>query len=607
MSVTKNPVRSFILLLFLSGFCLFSGGGSASALTQPQATAGLVFENAGRIVSIRADGTERTVLTRKKAWVGQPWGLSDSGPLVSPDGSKIMFSRYYDGFQDGIVEGVMLMNRDGSELRRLYEPPEDTEMVAGAWALDGQRVYAIELHEESNKQGDYKATGRLLSIALDGTDRQTILTSIFRYREKDESASGNRMFPIDVIVSPDGKLMIESVNFFEDKPNRLEWVNPATGARAVFENDASSATFSPDGNKVAFTSDRDKVNVECYEGRCSGDPRIFIKDVASGSVRRLTISKAFGSVWSPAWSPDGERIAFASTHSPGGSYVGAEIWTVAPDGSCPARLTNGSPGSSEPQWFHGGSSAECFDLAPSPLGEVKADPLALEQDPRPLWLGDEFRGWLVSDTFRDGTNLFTGYNDCGEPDGDCPAPVSIDSGPVCSKSLSGDLMMGRFLGIERLRGGLLVRNVRRRGAIETHFYSGGLETRIDSPGRYRETPIGFNLHRLVVGALRPVSSDQPVPGNVGEAILPWTTVSKARRMVRAFETTGSLREAASIAGVFREQSFVAVAYRDSRARAWLRFGRDLDRIGPIKTVKCKRWTNLPATILVRSKVKDYFR
>ena len=41
--------------------------------------------------------------------------------------------------------------------------------------------------------------------------------------------------------------------------------------------------------------------------------------------------------WSPAWSPDGSRIAFASTRE-GGTL---SLWTMAPDGSDLRRVTDG--------------------------------------------------------------------------------------------------------------------------------------------------------------------------------------------------------------------------------------------------------------------------
>ena len=577
--------------------------GSAAALSPEPAPPGeIVFVNGGRILSMKADGTERTVLTRKKAWVGQPWGLSDAGPAVSPDGTKVIFSRYYDGFRKGVVDGVMIMNRDGSGLRKLYEPPKESEVWAGTWAADGTRIYTLEFEEKSTGDDGFTATSRVVSMLPDGSDRETVLSSSFEYHEEDESITGETMMPIDVLAAPDGeRLLIQSHNFVEDLPSRLEWVDPDTGERSLFEDDAGSATFSPDASKVAFVSDRDGVDVTCWEGRCSGRPQIFVKETTGGSVTRLFPGEPSAAAWNPSWSGDGSRIAFESARRPGASYVGGEIWTVAPDGSCLTRLTNGAPDSTDPAWVPQGVAGECLDLSPPPLGEVSVGQWAIAQKPRPLWSGPSFKGWLMDYTFLDGQELTTTYDDCGLPGGNCPAPISLKSGPVCSKGLSADLMLGQYLGLERRRGGLLVRNVRRSGVTLSSFYSRGMETSIASPGSLRGREVGFGYHRKVVGELRPANHENPVAGPLGEVVLPWTTVRKARAMVKAFRKTGSLEKAAKMARVFREKNFIGVRPTKAGARAWRRFGRDLNGLGTVKSVKCKRWKNEPGSIGVRAR------
>jgi TolB protein len=64
--------------------------------------------------------------------------------------------------------------------------------------------------------------------------------------------------------------------------------------RALTESRAieTSPTFSPDGRRMAFVSDR------------SGAPQVWIKDLESGEEHRLTFSGVYNS--SPAWSPTGE-------------------------------------------------------------------------------------------------------------------------------------------------------------------------------------------------------------------------------------------------------------------------------------------------------------
>ena len=62
---------------------------------------------------------------------------------------------------------------------------------------------------------------------------------------------------------------------------------------------ASSPTWSPDGRKIAFESDRD-----------GSDPEIYVMNADGSGVTQLTNNNGYDA--SPSWSPDGERIAFVS-------------------------------------------------------------------------------------------------------------------------------------------------------------------------------------------------------------------------------------------------------------------------------------------------------
>ncbi len=96
-------------------------------------------------------------------------------------------------------------------------------------------------------------------------------------------------------------------------------------------------TWSPDGSKIAFHSNRD------------GDWQIFVMD--SDGTNQANISQnAFRDVF-PAWSPDGTKIAFKR-----GTTTSAEIYVMdAPSGLNQTRLTFNSGDDGVPAWSPDGS------------------------------------------------------------------------------------------------------------------------------------------------------------------------------------------------------------------------------------------------------------
>ncbi|MCK5836991.1 MAG: PD40 domain-containing protein, partial [Desulfobacula sp.] len=99
-----------------------------------------------------------------------------------------------------------------------------------------------------------------------------------------------------------------------------------------------SPKFSPDGKKIAFTSN------------IGGTPQIYVKNLETGDVKRITFEGRYNT--SPAWSPDGKKMA----------YVGIEknkinIFVISLDSGpgTPVQLTMNTCDNEDPSWSPDGS------------------------------------------------------------------------------------------------------------------------------------------------------------------------------------------------------------------------------------------------------------
>ena len=129
-----------------------------------------------------------------------------------------------------------------------------------------------------------------------------------------------------------------TASFMPDQKNAVIRVSPNSGTSDLYRislggKDKKQLTsgprgamnvepaVSPDGNRLAFSSDR------------SGKAMVYVLDLNSGSTTRLTYAGHYNA--SPAWSPDGKRIAFA-----GGTEKHFDIFIVDADGKNLQKLTS---------------------------------------------------------------------------------------------------------------------------------------------------------------------------------------------------------------------------------------------------------------------------
>src|SRR5439155_15382121 len=105
---------------------------------------------------------------------------------------------------------------------------------------------------------------------------------------------------------------------------------------------ADSPEISPDGQRVAYTVRRTNWDDNAY------DTQIWLGDVRDGRTRQLSSSKKSSS--SPAWSPDGSRLAFLSDRT-----EKRQIYVINPLGGEADALTTVEDGVTSFEWSPDGT------------------------------------------------------------------------------------------------------------------------------------------------------------------------------------------------------------------------------------------------------------
>ncbi len=236
----------------------------------------------------------------------------DRWPSWSPDGTKIIFMSNRDGNFE-----IYVMNADGTNPVNLTNHPRQDSFPT--WSPDGTKI-AFESRRDNNDE--------IYVMNADGTNPVNLTFHL----QADSMPSW----------SPDGTkiaFMSMRTRFDANLPRNEEIyaMNADDGAnltRLTFSPFTDwFPSWSPDGTKIAFMSDRNDNDFEIYVMNADG-------------TNPVNLTNHPGDDGHPSWSPNGAKIAFESrqdNHS--------EIYVMNADGTNPVRLTNNRVPDSSPSWY----------------------------------------------------------------------------------------------------------------------------------------------------------------------------------------------------------------------------------------------------------------
>jgi dipeptidyl aminopeptidase/acylaminoacyl peptidase len=263
-------------------------------------------------------------------------------PQLSPDGTQIIYTRrWIDKINDKWESSLWIMNADGSHQRFLVQGADVK------WSPDGKRIAYVAKGEPTGQQIFTRwmdAEGAASQIS-----RLTDSPANLEWAPDGKSLAFTMNVPtkenwsIPMPAAPKGAKWTEPPKIvtrlayradrigFTDDGYRHLFVIPADGGTPRQLTDGSwnhsGASFSPDGNWLAFSSLRIAESEHAFR-----ESEIYAANLETGEIRQLTHHA--GTDNNPIYSPDGKLIAFLSADSTDHSAANdAKLVVMNADGS----------------------------------------------------------------------------------------------------------------------------------------------------------------------------------------------------------------------------------------------------------------------------------
>lgn len=249
-----------------------SDGGKIAFVSERIAAPGIYILN--------TDGTQKLVVKN---------AAKLAGPSFNPDGTHILFNTFTGAYSN--LEDVEVSTGHATALTL---PGEDVFPFRASWISPQEYLYSADGKIKRVKVGE--KTGQVIAFrAIATVTKASYTRKTYDFNSgKPKTVKGIK----GLKVSPDGKSFVFSAL------GDLWILQKGTTTPKQLTKDAfldADPTFSPDGNTIAFLTDR------------SGAMNLWLHDVKTGKQTQL--AKTEYDINYPIFSPDGTKIAFYQADS----------------------------------------------------------------------------------------------------------------------------------------------------------------------------------------------------------------------------------------------------------------------------------------------------
>ena len=281
------------------------GGGRIAFLSRGERSKGVYVVN--------ADGSGQRRLTGDARF--------PAAPAWSPNGRQIAFEG-----GSGAPSSVYVVNADGSGQRRLARNGR-----APAWSPDGRTIA-------------FFSDSKMYLMNADGSEHRQLTKTHWAGGGLAWSPDGRKLAFFDQGGPCPWCFILNVVN---SDGSGLRNLTPKLWAAGAGSGPTFDPAWSPDGQMIAFVG---RVGLTAGPVTGLGEPIYVVRADGSG-LRNLT-PKPVGTYAAPTWSPDGRKLAFVSDRE-----GNSDVYVMNADGSGQRSLTRNPAYDADPAWSHDGRIA----------------------------------------------------------------------------------------------------------------------------------------------------------------------------------------------------------------------------------------------------------